>query len=148
MNKNIIDEAMQVVARVVAVMGICIALCVVADILVGCTPQKEVVVERHTDTLLVKQLHRDSIYLKDSVYVREYARGCTIFVDKAKMQIAYRDKLVHDTIVQTKTQTQTQTKVVVEKPTLWDKLKQMCFGALVMAGVGILAYIGIKKWAK
>ena len=69
----------------------------------GCSPKIiERVVERH-DTTYVN--HRDSLYFRDSIYVKEYVKGDTVFIEKFKDRYVYKDrwrdsisiKEVHDT---------------------------------------------------
>ena len=73
-------------------------------LLPGCSPKIiERVVERH-DTTFVN--HRDSIFFRDSIYVKEYMKGDTVFVEKFKDRYIYKDrwrdsisiKEVHDTM--------------------------------------------------
>lgn len=69
----------------------------------GCSPKFiERVVERH-DTTYVNR--RDSLHIIDSVYVKEYVKGDTVFIEKFKDRYVYKDrwrdsisiKEVHDT---------------------------------------------------
>ena len=66
----------------------------------SCTTKKYVTVpvpEYHTDTLWLTTHQRDSIYLHDSVFVRQYQRGDTIYSFEQHYNTAYRDRLLHDT---------------------------------------------------
>lgn len=76
------------------IVGFIMAL-IVCIMLSGCTTTKYVpVIERHTDTLIHTQHHRDSIYLHDSTYVRE--RGDTLYIER--WHTAWRDRVRTDTV--------------------------------------------------
>ena len=63
----------------------------------GCTTTKYVPVEQHTtDTVYQSKLHRDSIYLHDSIRVSE--KGDTIRIERWRTK--YISKEVHDTLYQ------------------------------------------------
>lgn len=67
--------------------------------LAGCTTTKYVpVIEHHTDTLIQTQHHRDSIYMHDSIHVRE--KGDTIRIERWRTK--YIERTSHDTIYQSK----------------------------------------------
>ena len=58
-----------------------IIVVILSAVLVGCKTKEYIpVVEHHTDTLRVVQHHRDSIYLHDSTFAREYVQGDTVRV--------------------------------------------------------------------
>lgn len=62
---------------------------------VSCSTTRYVpVVEHHTDTLRLSRNIRDSIYVHDSIRVRE--KGDTVIVER--WHTRYREKLAHDTI--------------------------------------------------
>ena len=72
-------------------------------LLPGCSPKiVERVVYQH-DTTTVH--HRDSIFTKDSIYIREWMKGDTVYIEKYKDRYFYKDrwrdsisiKEVHDT---------------------------------------------------
>ena len=52
-------------------------------LLVGCTTTRYVPVPSvSVDSVYVDRFHRDSVYLHDSVFVNQYSKGDTVFVDK------------------------------------------------------------------
>ena len=70
----------------------------------GCTTTKYVTVpEYHTDTLIQTKVQKDSIWLHDSIYVHEWTKGDTIFVESRKWLTKYVDHEVHDTTYVSKT---------------------------------------------
>lgn len=62
----------------------------------------------------------DSVYIRDSVSTFIHAAGDTIFVDRYKSTIRYKERLKTDTLRQIKQVTKTDTKVVeVKKKNNW-----------------------------
>lgn len=121
-------------------------MCLVSILFSGCrTKYISVPVETfHKDSIYSHQLKRDSIYFRDSVYVRE--KGDTVFVDKFKY--LYKEICKTDTFRVERTDTVT-TVVEVEKPlTRWQKLKMelggIAFGVCV-ALIAILVGIIVKR---
>ena len=86
---------MQVVAFIVMLI-VGLALCALFG---SCTTTKYVPVpEYHTDTLRISHNTRDSIYVHDSIRVSE--KGDTVRIERWHTQ--WRDRIVHDTIYQSK----------------------------------------------
>lgn len=66
----------------------------------SCTTKKYVAVpvpEYHSDTIRLTTHQRDSIFLHDSVFVRQYQRSDTVYLVTERWHTAYRDRLHHDT---------------------------------------------------
>lgn len=69
-------------------------------LLTGCTTKRYVTVpvpEYHCDTLRTITHHRDSIILRDSVFINRYTRGDTIYSIEQRWHTQYRDRLLRDT---------------------------------------------------
>lgn len=83
-----------------------------ATFLSACSPRVIEKVNVQKDT--VYQVHhlRDSVYLHDSVYTFIHAAGDTIFVDRYKSVIRYKERLKTDTLRQIKQVVKTEEKVV------------------------------------
>lgn len=87
-------------------------------ITVGCTRMVYIPVES-VKTEYINKMSIDSIYLYDSVYLKE--KGDTIFMEKYKY--SYRDRLRVDTVIQ-KDSIRVPYPVIVEKKlTWWQKIK-------------------------
>lgn len=71
------------------------------------------------DTMYINKLIKDSIYLKDSVYI--HSKNDTVFVEKYKYQ--YIDKVVRDTSYVVKSDTISVPYPVEKKLTRWQELK-------------------------
>lgn len=115
-----------------------IAILLILSFLPSCTTIKYVPVETvRIDTLRQHTIRIDSIKQIDSVYVREYMRGDTIYKEKTKL--VYRDRIKQQTDTVNETKILTQEKVVeVEKElTAWQKFK-INFSEFII-GVAVLA---------
>lgn len=76
-----------------------IVACVICA-LVGCTTTKYVpVIEHHTDTLIQVRVQKDSVLLKDSVFINQYIKGDTVFRDRDHWHTEYRDRWLTDTML-------------------------------------------------
>lgn len=72
-----------------------------------------------TDSLYLTMHERDSIYIKDSVHIKE--KGDSVFVDK--WHIVYRDRMIRDTVYIEK-EKELEVPYPVEKElTWWQKTK-------------------------
>jgi hypothetical protein len=56
-----------------------------------------ILVEKH-DTTYIEKMSRDSIYMHDSIYIHEYTKGDTVYMERDRWHYGYKDKLVHDSI--------------------------------------------------
>lgn len=81
----------------------------------ACSPRYIEKVNVQKDT--VYQVHhlRDSVYLHDSINTFVYTSGDTVYVNKFKSVIRYREKLKTDTIRQIKQVTKKDTEIVEVK---------------------------------
>lgn len=111
----------------------------------SCRTVKYVPIETvKVDTTYINKLQRDSIYMLDSVYVKE--KGDTVLIEKYKY--LYRDKLVRDTMYISKADS-IQVPYSVEKElTRWQQFR-MDFGGwamcIVVISILILIVYKIKK---
>jgi len=107
----------------------------------GCSPRivERVVYQR--DTTVVH--HRDTTYRRDSVWMKEYVKGDTVYVEKYKDRFVYRDRwrdsvrVVRDSVAVERVR-----EVKVEKPLSWSqKAKIGAFPWLVLALIGAVLWI-------
>ena len=93
-----------------------IFLTILATILfASCSPRVIEKVDKQVDTLYQVRHLRDSVYLHDSVSVSIKAVGDTIFVDRYKSTIRYKERLKTDTLRQIREVTKVDTKVIEVK---------------------------------
>lgn len=112
-----------------------LALC-----LVSCSPRivERVVVQHDTTTVH----HRDTTYRRDSVYIREWMKGDTVFVDRYRDRYVFRDRWRDSIRVQVDSFAVERVKEVqIEKPLSWGKRAKIgAFWWLVLAVAGLAAW--------
>lgn len=106
----------------------------------SCSPKivDRVVVQR--DTIQVH--HRDSVFRRDSVYIREWVKGDTVFVEKYRDRLVWRDRWRDSVVVKRDSVTVDRIKEVkVEQPLPWRKrVKIAAFWWLVAALAALAAW--------
>lgn len=107
----------------------------------GCKTQERIVtVEKvRTDTTYITKQLRDSIWLHDSIYMRD--RGDTILIER--WHTRYQERQVHDTLYQSRVDSipvpYPVTEYVEKKLSWWQKTRMHCgeaFLALLLAAAG------------
>lgn len=63
----------------------------------SCKTHTVVVETVRTDTTYITKQQRDSIWLHDSIYMHEYQKGDTVFMQRDRWRTKYVEKSVHDT---------------------------------------------------
>ena len=125
---------------------------VIAFLLTGCRSVR--VVEREvirTDTLVSTQIERDSIYINDSIYVRELIQGDTVRITTDRWHTRWRDRIKYDSIyiAQRDTVRVTDVREVPRKLNGWQWFQIWC-GRLALIAIGLTAAVIIirKKYVK
>jgi len=112
---------------------------ILSVVMVSCKTKEYVpIVEHHTDTLRVVQHHRDSIYLHDSTFVREYIQGDTVRIVTEMWHTKYRDRLKTDTLYRSRTDS-----VPVPYPVIKEVKKPLTMIEKALMGTGIGSLVGI-----
>lgn len=110
-----------------------------AVVMVSCKTKEYVTVPvHHTDTLRLTQHHRDSIYLHDSTFVREFVQGDTVRIITEMWHTKYRDRLKTDTLYRSRTDS-----VPVPYPVVKEVKKPLNFFEKSMMGTGIASIVGL-----
>ena len=92
--------AIKSVVRSILTFAAVLVLLAIMSLFTGCTTQKVVTVERVThDTVQITRQQRDSIFLRDSIYVHERTSGDTVFLEVSRWHTQYRDRWHHDSIL-------------------------------------------------
>lgn len=88
----------------VAVLLVCMLIgLMVCGLLTSCKSHEPTIVERvRTDTVRITQQQRDSIYLRDSIFVNQWQSGDTIFQVRDRWHTQYIWKEVRDTFYKAK----------------------------------------------
>ena len=119
-----------------------------ALLLTACkTRERIVMVETvRTDTAYITRHQRDSIWLHDSIYMKEYVSGDTVYLLRDRWHTQYVEKQVHDTTyIATHDTVPDPYPIEVEVPaqlTWWQKTK-MNLGIGVMGILGIIGIVGM-----
>ena len=95
-----------------------VGLCLFA--LPSCSPK---IVEKWNTQYVYRDVHhRDTVITKDSVYIREWMKGDTVFVEKYKDRFVYLDRWRDSIIVKRDSvAVETLKEVKVEKPLSWSQ---------------------------
>ena len=119
---------------------------VIACLLTGCrcvrVIEKEVI---KTDTMLTTKIQIDSIYVNDSIYIRELIQGDTVKITTDRWHTRWRDRILYDSIyiAQRDTVRVTDIKEVPRKLSGWQWF-QIWAGRLallaIMAAAGVVIY--------
>ena len=92
------------------------------------------------DSIYISAIHRDSIIVRDSIYIVE--KGDTVY--KTKFKYVYRDRIIHDTIYAQKCDTITKVVEVEKKSSIWQLCKSR-FGEVAIFFTLLLGFIVLKK---
>ena len=109
----------------------------VSALLPGCSPKiiEKVVVQHDTTTVH----HRDSIFTKDSIYIREWIKGDTVFVDRFRDRYIYKDRWRDSISIKEVHDTTTVEKKVEKELSAGQKMKINSFWYLL---VGLILSLG------
>lgn len=103
--------------------------------------EKEVI---KTDTVNTLKLRIDSIYVNDSIYIRELVKGDTVHITTDRWHTRWRDRILYDSIyiAQRDTVTVTTTKEVPRKLNGWQWF-QIWTGRLALLAIALAAGVVI-----
>ena len=118
-----------------------IAIILLTSAICSCRSVRYVPVETvRSDTLYVNRLHRDSVFVKDSVFVRE--KGDTVEVVRTLFVDRWRDRT--DTVRAVSTDTIRVPYPVEKELTRWEKAKLDIGGIAI--GVVAAAVLAVVVW--
>lgn len=134
---------------------ICHTVCMVMAVFVimtlcamcsSCTTTKYIPVpEYHTDTLIVTQHQQDSVYIHDSIMVKQ--KGDTVEIDRWHTKYVSRE--VHDTIYKSRIDSisypvEIVTTELVERPLIWYEKLLMWAGGISLIMLAIWLYFKLR----
>ena len=90
------------------------------------------------DTVYMANIERDSIYVRDSIFI--YTKADTVY--HTRVQWKLRDRFVRDTVYKEKCDTTTVVREVEKKLTKWQQTK-MDVGTGALYAVPILLAVGL-----
>jgi hypothetical protein len=122
-------------------------------ILVGCKTQERIVqVETaRTDTTFITRQQRDSIWLHDSVLVREKMSGDTLYLLRDRWRTKFVERTQHDTIYISSHDTIPRpypVEVEVEKPLSWWQRFRLHLGTAILLVLGGGVVWQIARWGR
>ena len=105
--------------------------------------EKEVI---KTDTVLTTKIQIDSIYVNDSIYIRELIQGDTVKITTDRWHTQWRDRILYDSIyiAQRDTVRVTDIKEVPRKLSGWQWF-QIWAGRLALIAIMVAAGVIIYK---
>ena len=122
-------------------LALAVVLILLPILSAGCSPKiiERVVYQR--DTTVVH--HRDTTYRRDSIWMKEYVKGDTVYVEKYKDRFVYRDRWRDSVrVVRDSVAVETIKEVKVEKPLSWtQKAKIGAFPWILLALIGAVLWI-------
>lgn len=127
------------------IMRNCLFIIAALLMLSGCKTKERVVtvIESHTDTLWQSHTLRDSIRIHDSIYVNQYLKGDTVYVEKSVWHTDIRERVKTDTVYKSKTDSvpvpYPVIKEVEKKLTWWQKARLRLGEGLI----GLICLIGL-----
>ena len=105
----------------------------------ACSPKIiERIVVQH-DTTAVH--HRDSIFMKDSIYIKEWMKGDTIYIDRYRDRYIYKDRWRDSISIREVHDTTMVEKKVEKELTKWQKARINSFWWLIVALGAALIWI-------
>jgi len=121
----------------------------VLAMLASCRQVEYVTVEKaRTDTTYITKWQKDSVWLHDSIHVKE--KGDTVMIERWHTQ--WRDRLRVDTIYQATHDTIPQPypietiKMVEKELSWWQRLRLWVGNIGLVAMLGVIVYYGVKLW--
>ncbi len=128
-----------------------LALMALFTLFTGCNTPQTLTVERTIhDTITVTRHQHDSVFLHDSICVREHNVGDTVFIEINRWHTKYRDRWHHDSIYIVRRDS-IPVPYPVEKPvpqplTTWQQL-EIWLGRLLFIAIAIAAGVFIiRRW--
>lgn len=107
------------------------------SVLPGCSPK--IVEKVRTEYVYQDVHHRDTLVTRDSIYVREWLKGDTVYVEKYKDRYMYRDRWRDSISIREVHDTTTVEKKVERELTAGQKMKVNSFWWLL---IGLIASLG------
>lgn len=122
-----------------------ILIVISAILLTSCRTHTSAVLESNSlsarsDTIFFARELVDSIFLRDSIFVNQYVRGDTVYVEKTAQHIIARERTKTDTIYRTRTDT-VFSSISYERTDKQDRLPLKLYIALAVLVCMIILYI-------
>ena len=146
-------ENIHVRSAIIGCVTTCVALAIgliLCVILGSCTTTEYVTVEKvKHDTTYISKLQRDSIWLHDSIYVKEWMKGDTVYRDVDRWHTVYRETKSRDTVYQARIDSVPVPYPVikeVEKPLSKSQRGLMWMGVLSVLALIVFFVYKVKRF--
>jgi hypothetical protein len=115
---------------------------IIAAVLIAAACSPRIVEKVRTEYVYQDVHHRDTLITRDSVYIREWLRGDTVYIEKYKDRFVYRDRWRDSIRIQRDSFAVERIKEVeIEKPLSWGKRAKIgAFWWLLLAVAGLGAW--------
>ena len=100
------------------------------------------------DTVFIQKVQRDSVFLRDSVFIKEQKRNDTVFVDRVRYRETVREVIRRDTIYKTKTDSVTAVIETVEQKSSLDATMENLGRVFALIAGCALLFFAIRFFAK
>lgn len=105
----------------------------------GCSPK---IIEKVKTEYVYRDVHhRDTLITRDSIYIREWLKGDTVYIAKYKDRYVFRDRWRDSVSVREVHDTTTVEKKVERELTVGQKMKINSFWWLLVGLIGALGWI-------
>lgn len=130
----------------IGTLGRSVLVVALFSLLSGCSPK--IIEKVHTEYVTQQVHHRDTIITKDSIYIREWMKGDTVYVREYRDRFVYRDRW-RDSVQVREVHDTTAVEVKVEKPLSWSQQAKIgAFPWLVIGFLGLLIWVTKKWWLR
>ena len=129
--------------RGISILLVFILLCSF-QALSGCSPK--IIEKVKTEYVYQDVHHRDTLITRDSIYIREWMKGDTIYIEKYKNRYVFRDRWRDSVSIREVHDTTTVEKKVERELTVGQKMKINSFWYLLAGFILSLLWIFRKYW--
>lgn len=109
-----------------------IVTAIVCIFLAGCSPK--IIEKVRTEYITETVHHRDTTYSRDSIYIREWMKGDTVYLDRYRDRYIYRDRW-KDSVKVVEVHDTTAVQVKVDKPLSWSQKAKIGAFWYILAGL-------------
>lgn len=117
-------------------------ICVLFLLLCGCRTEYVPIESVRYDSVMIEKLMRDSVFVRDSVYLKE--KGDTIYKYKDRFVYVYKNRV--DTFFAEKIREKEVPVPVERKLTWWEVVKMEWLDRIFAALIIVALYWNLKEW--
>ena len=118
-------------------------VCWLITLICGCRTVRYVPVETvRTDSVYVDRFMRDSVLVRDSVWVNRWRAGDTVYQDKVVYKWRYRDRWQYDTVAVVRRDSVKVPYPVEREPGWWERARLKLFWPLV----AVVVVLAVAVW--